>query len=843
MRSRLRRRHPFRDACRLLLALGALALGPMPGLARAQDDEPTAVLDFRNVELREVIPAIARIARKRFVYDDQISGTVTIMSDEPVSVDEMMRMFESALLLKGYAIIEGGAGEVKIVRVHQAKQMPVPILGPDAEPPDRDVFVTKLFPLQHVKAESVKDTAAQLASADGRVIADAGSNMLIITDTGASIRHIMDVVSALDVTLFDQQIEVIPLEHADAAGTLLQLQEMFGAGRDRPFPEATRRGAEGSSAPSAPEVLLQRPPQFMADTRTNSIVVVAPSAALFDVNRIVALLDVKRSGTGHLNIYHVEHVDAEDLAKTLRELAQGGGAAPGAGAAWNGGGRALGADGGLSITADGPTNSLLIQATPGDYAALRQVLSEIDVQTAQVQIEVLMLETRVDDGKSFGTNLLYRGLMGGSDSAGLYGVGSVPTGALPPALADGTGVLPAAAASSAAPFSTTLVGNTVTLTDASGVKRTVPLTAAMIEAAEKDGRTDILSSPQILTADNTEARIVVGENRGFPISQLQAVGPVSSSPFQTSTQIERRDVGITLSLTPQITTGDSVRMRIFTELSNVTDATNPYGPTTNHREIENTVYVKNGESVMIGGIIQDQLDKGENRVPMLGSLPGVGWMFRSTSQRVIRTNLMMLLTPRIVRGPTDLQKLSIEGRERFRDASGLPKDEDELRRKALEDGLDGPPEADPVRRDPEPEVIPLPAPSWPRPQISEEKPQVQRLQPQSTPAPLPVTQPAPEQLAPQGPAADRSTAPEPPLGPVFMLVLDPIRDEAKAVALVDALTTRGYHASRQIEKRDGRTVHIVRVGPYPGPTSAKRGARHILRDLKQRTRMVTAPAP
>jgi type II secretory pathway component GspD/PulD (secretin) len=421
-------------------------------------------------------------------------------------------------------------------------------------------------------------------------------------------------------------------------------------------------------------------------------------------------------------------------------------------------------------------------------------------------IEAAMLEVQIKDGNSMGTNLVYSTLFGG-ENAGQ--IGSNPGNVRIP------GALSQPSNPTSSLFSSTIIGKMVQVMDPNDPTKllNVPVVSGVITAARSDADTNIIATPKILTADNEEAQIVVGETRGFPTSQLQAVNSAATTgvlnqqtnnPFQTSTQIERQDVGVTMRITPQISEGDTVRMKIFTEISNVTDPNNPFGPTTSNRQIENTVYVKDGEAVMIGGIIQDQLDTGVNKVPFLGDIPVIGWAFRSETESVVKTNLIMVLTPRIVRDPMDLQQLTVEGREKFRaSAEGLEydNDEDEERRKALEAGIDLPNDSNPVRR--ELSTLTNRYPTSKLPELREEKQirEEERAQKQIENASAPVGN--------------------------YLVQLALVERPEDAAALLEKLMQQGYDGVVLSREENGQTLHYVQLGPYKSEADAQRVGREV----------------
>jgi general secretion pathway protein D len=910
-------------------AAGTVAAGERSGGAPEK-----VTMDFDNVEIAEIVKAMAKLVKKRFVYDERVKGTVTVLSEEPVSIEQAYHMFESVLQLKGFTIVEGSTGELKIIPSREAKQAPLDMLRDEDLPSHRDLFATRLISLHYVKAATIEPMLRQFASSDASLIGDVRTNTLLVTDTGANIAHMLQIVAALDVPLFEEQIRVIQLEHASAVELTAQLREVFGS-ESRPDAaapaqsvaansivrsraqaaaaaareaaaaaarEAGAGGAEGAGAAAGGMMGATAEPHFIPDPRTNSILVMAPHVILEQVQRIVTLLDYARPGGGTINIYRLKNADATEMAKTLASLAQGPGATgatgtgsgpnpyalsadsmrvsqagsanpfgaalppPGtiaAGSAGGPGGAAVTAvlAGDIRITAERATNALIIQSSAQQYAALIPVIEKLDVRRPQVLIEGLVLEVQVDKGDSLGTNLLYNTLFGG-DQRGT-GFSSSPTGAVPPPLSSSDPNALASAAVGAlsnAVFTSTLLGRTVTFTDAAGHVRTLPVIEAVVQASQQNNDTNIMAAPQILTADNAEAQLVVGENRPFPTQQLSAVSPLqtvgtTTPSFQTSTQVERRDVGIKMRVTPQITEGDTVRLKIFAEVSNVTSDVNPLGPTTNNRQIENTVYVNDGESVMIGGIIQDKLTSGERKVPVLGDIPVLGRLFGSQSDTVSKTNLLLLLTPHVVRGPKDLEQLTLEKRERFRAAAGEPSTpaEREQRQKAIDAGLDVPLDPNPVRREIGSHTQRYPTERLPELRQEREQREQQRqreLEQQGEPdaarsgpqagalAPEPTSSPKSPQAAPEPmPSPESAREPEGPGSAhgSYLVQLQSLESASQAMALLNRLQGLGYAGSVVLQRGDDDAVlYDIRLGPYPSEATARRAGLAVEKATKRK---------
>ncbi len=816
----------------LLLVVGS-------GAARAQDAPPAGgtmvTLDFQDAEITEVIGVIAQATGKNFLYDDRVRGRVTVISPEPVTADEAYRVFESILQVKGFTTVPSPGGILKIVPLRDAKENPLDTVTGEKPFENRDLFITRLIPLRFVKAEQISETIKPLVSKEASVISYAPTNTLIITDSAANIRRLVNIIDQIDVSTYQEQIKLIPIRYADALGMTAQLAEIFGG--DSAGAGAAAGAAGGRIRRARAAVQQQQPqqgipgvetviggggePRFIPDERTNSIVVIANKAVLREVERIIELLDYQRKGSGRIHVYRLQNADAEEIAQTLSSLASGspgGGARPAttrtnlsgaAGAAGQAAGASLGGSlgggtvadlgDGVRITADTPTNSLIIQASAEAFSTLSEVIEALDIRRPQVMVEALIMEVDVDDSQDLGAGWIYRTKVG---SNGVLGMGSSTNAS--PTVGDILGGL-----SSPGQFTTALIAGTIeVINPATGLPVVVPTIQAIITAAESDKDTNIISAPTILTADNEEAEIVVGQNIPVPTSRLQATSTTTdpNNPFQTSQNIAREDVGVTLRVTPQISEGDTVRLNIFQEISEVQSNDSTLGPTTTNRKVENVVYVRDGEAVMIGGILAEVQGETETKVPWLGDIPILGWAFKGTSDTVRKTNLLVVLTPRIVRSPDDLERITVEGRERFRDASKdqmtLSEDEEEERRAALEAGVPLPRDPNPVRRELERHDD-----RYPVEQLPELREQTQ--------------------VGEQKRLAEMEALKSKEAGGTYLVQVAHFAQAESAVSLLQKLIGDGYDGSVLTRTEQGATTHWVQLGPYPTETKAQAVARDV----------------
>ena len=825
-------------AARLLALALAVLIGPLPAHAQGVEtngrrDQALVSMDYQDMELKDVIKAVAKFTGKNFLYDDRVRGTVTVISETPVTIDEAYRVFESILQVKGFTTVEGPGGITKILPIREAKEAPIATVTGRGREPNRDLYITRLVPLKYVKADTIANTFRPLVSKDANVIAYAPTNTMIVTDTAANIRRIMTILSEIDVRTYQDQIKMIPIEYADAAQVAEYLQEIFSesqtqtqTARRRPTRARAQRASTQAQADAASTFGAAGEPRFITDERTNSIIVIAPEGTIRQVERLVKLLDYKRRGTGRIHVYRLQNADSEEMAQTLSSLTGGGGARPtavpgrAAGAAAAAGQAAAVAEleGGIRITADAPTNSLIIQASAEGFAAIRDVIEELDTRRPQVMVEALIMEADVDNDQTLGAGWLARTSFGTDDTAGEFG--SNTTGTAQPNL---LGPAPSPI-TDPGDFLARVVGKTVTLlvpdpaNPGAFIEQEFPVIQGFIQAAASDSDTNIIASPTLLTADNEEAQIIIGQNIPVPTSRLQQ-STGQADEFVTSQNIERQDVGVTLRVTPQISEGDSVRLEIFQEISNVIAFDPELGPTTTNREVENTVFVKDGEAVMIGGILQDTQTLTVNKVPFLGDIPFLGWAFKTEVEDVAKINLMVVLTPRIVRDPEDLQRLTIEQRERFRASAHeqMQFDEDELekRRKAEEAGIPLPLDPNPVRRELERHTENYPTESFPVLEQRQEQREKQRL----------------DEIE------ELSTL----AGGSFRVQVAVFRISAEAAKLLEELIRQGYDGTVYSIEEGGQTLHLVQLGPYVTEERAQQVAREVRADSGRTAMVIVEP--
>ncbi|MCP3985947.1 MAG: type II secretion system secretin GspD [bacterium] len=698
----------------LFLLAGPMSAQAPPAEDGLKTDNGHVQLDFNDVELSVVIDTIARLTNKNFIYDDRVRGRVTIVSPTKITREEAYAVFESVLQVKGFTTVETPGGAIKVIPIREAKESNIETVRGRAATPKSDRFITRLIALRFIDAEAITNTLKPLVSKDASMVAYPPTNTVILTDSASNIRRILTILQSIDVESYKEELTVIQVRHADAATLASQLSEIFDAdvasAVGQPVRARARRAAQQAAAVAAAGAPKGRV-RLITDERTNSLIVLASRPRLAEIRDVIQRLDVPVVGGGRIHVYYLRHADAEELATTLSSLIGGqiGGSAAGGrsgagGAAANPALRAAITElgDGVTVTADAPTNSLVIQATREGYDTLSQVIAQLDIERPQVLVEALIMEVDVTNGRDLGFNGFGRIFRGDSS----YALGSVTdSGAIPSVFgssstdSDGVATSTGAGALSNSILSSLFAAatrSTVAKVMVPGLDEFGALTGALVPAEDGFGNplyegsliqgilrasaslssSNILSAPHILTLDNEEAEIKIGNNIPIVTSRVESAAGQDSGGLATSQNIERQDIGITLRVTPQISEGDSLRLKIFQEITNInpgltaqTGTAEEVGVALSNRKIENVVVVGDGETIVIGGLIGEDEGDVETKVPWLGDIPILGWLFKTTDEDVQKLNLLVFLTPYIVRNEGELATETIRKREEFWESS------------------------------------------------------------------------------------------------------------------------------------------------------------------------------
>ena len=652
--------------------LGAALLAAPLALAQTQRARPAqrtearaepVTLNFVNADIEGVARAMSAILKQQFVVDPRVKGTMTLYSETPLAPREAYLNFLAALRGLGFTVVEVG-GLYKVVPEADAKLQTGTVNVGEATNRRGDQILTQIFKLSHENANNLVPVLRPLISPNNTINANPGNNTLVITDYADNLQRLAQIIAAMD-TPAAGDVEVIPLRYAVASDIAPLLQRLTDGNTPGAAPG---QGAGGTAAPS-----------ILVDTRSNSLIVrSANPSKMAGVKSLIAKLDVQPQGSaasGNIWVVHLKNADATKLAQVLRAAfsAGSGGASSGGGTPTTSplGAIPAGAAGtnnavsaaasplapstgpstGGFIQADPSTNSLVITAPEPLYRQVRGMIDKLDERRAQVYIESLIVEVTGSNTAEFGFQ--WQGLLGGKNSSNII-VGGTNFSTT------GTNLIDIDKAQ--------LSGN------ASGISLSPGLNiglvhnffgslglAAIANFLQSQANTNIMSTPNLVTLDNEEAKIIVGSNVPFVTGQFTQTGGALTNPFQT---IERKDVGITLRIKPQIGENGSIRMTIFQESSSLSAETAPgtsnAGPTTNKRSIESNVVVDDGQILVLGGLIEDTYTDEKSKVPLLGDIPYVGALFRSELRKKKRTNLMVFLRPTVLRDSESANKLSVD---------------------------------------------------------------------------------------------------------------------------------------------------------------------------------------
>jgi general secretion pathway protein D len=645
--------------CILLVCL----LSYLPGRVCAQPQKSASAgmagekvsLDFKEVELTDLIQTVSELTGKNFIYDDAVKGKVTIISPNPVALDEAYQLFLTVLNVKGFTIVPSGKVN-KIVATREAKESNLPTQLPAK---GSEQYVTRLIPLRNIDATVIANTVlSPLIPKTSNIVAYPPSNTLIITDSGANIERLVQIIQELDVPSSLDLLEVVPLEYATAEEVAQICSQVITQVAATPGPGRVARNVATAGAKEISKII-----PFV---RTNTLVVMATEEDMVTIRNLVKELDQKPSQErSHINVYYLENADAETLGKTLNEILAGikSGKPPQTG-------QTPLATEAVSITADKPTNSLIINSTPEDYEIIKGIVGRLDIKRKQVFVEALILELSMDATRKLGMSL--QGAVATASDSAVFGTSNLNSG--PVGISDFApkdGVVPSVLSKAVDGILLGGLFSPIEIIGPDGEMTTVPALSALIDISKTDSDLNILSAPRLLTSDNEEAEIIVGSN--VPIITQRLTDTGGTEGLAQSVSVERQDVALTLRITPQITEGDLVRLNVYQEITGIATSSvgdvNQVGPTLTKRMLRNTVLAENGRTVVLGGLIGNNVQKNITKVPLLGDIPVLGWLFKRKNTEEKKTNLLIFVTPKIIKDASDLEEVTHKSREimeRFR---------------------------------------------------------------------------------------------------------------------------------------------------------------------------------
>ena len=564
-------------------------------------------LDLSAVDIRVFIKTVGQLTGVNFLVDDKVTGTVTLISPSKIRLGEVYSVLESVLQTKGFAAVRAGS-LVKIVpRADGARgNLPIRVGGDPVSIPVDDSLITQIIPLQYADATQASTVMSSLISTSGQVVTFPETNTIIVTDTSSAVHRAARIIQELDVEGPQEGIEVVPLKYASANSISEQIMQIMQRGQAQ-----TARLRRGASDPQTAVGLLK----VLPDDRTNSIVIVAGPAETDMVKRIIAKLDVERPlEAGNIHVIYLEHAEAAEIEKSV-SAAMG---------RITGGSTAERREP-FQITSDESTNSLIVVASPQDYSLVEEMVAKLDIVREQVLIEFQIVEASDDTLKKLGFDWA---TLDEATADSIRGFGYTNLGPREDAL------------------SGSLEGLGIGLWKRIG---DTPEIGAILMALERNSGVNILSTPHILTSNHQEAKIVVGENVPF-VSQSRVTEFDPATPTAIRS-FDFKDVGVELTVRPHVSSGGSVRLEIDASFSKLIEGTTGLGsetPTTAQRKATTTISIGSGSTVVIGGLMRDDKDTVETKVPLLGDLPLVGGLFRSERELMQKTNLLLFITPHVL---------------------------------------------------------------------------------------------------------------------------------------------------------------------------------------------------
>ncbi|WP_394838258.1 type II secretion system secretin GspD [Pendulispora rubella] len=676
----------------------------LPQFDSAMEFEPRSpnyrvAFSLEDADLPELVRVIGQLTGKRFIFGGKVRNIkASVYSPQKVTVAEAYQAFLSILETNGLTVIPHGRF-LKIVETAGIASQSTPTVGPQQGAPVEDRYVTRMHRLRNVNADEVANLLGKFKSKDADVSSYSAGNMLILTDTGTNIRRMMSIVEEIDVGGAGDQIWMETINYASAADIAQRVNELFdikSGSSSSPPPSGPRGGppaaaaSSGGSGAGGGDLHISK---ILPDERTNKIIIVATEKAYLRILEIIKKMDVPQTTEGEIHVLPLQHADAVELTKTLNEIITGtggssgggGGGQGGRGQQQGGGGGGGGAqqqgifEGGVKVSADKATNSIVVTSSMRDYASLRAVVDRLDLPRRSVFIEAVILDLSITRSNQLGFNF-HGGDTFGENSDGLIygGLNPIKSIGLPTASPELLQGLALGVRGPAIPGSENLLGTGIT----------IPSFGLVVQALATSTDTDVLSTPHILATDNQKAIINIGENiplqQNLSLPSFPGVGTGAQSQAGALGALgglggfggfggtgARQDVGTKLTITPHLNDSNEVRLELNEEISEAKSAVGTAGvvPITK-RNAETMLVVQDQQTVVIGGLMRNRLTHSEEKIPVLGDIPVLGALFRSTKNGMEKTNLILIMTPYIIREQADLRTIyerKMEERQQFLD--------------------------------------------------------------------------------------------------------------------------------------------------------------------------------
>ncbi|WP_340678377.1 type II secretion system secretin GspD [Paraglaciecola sp.] len=638
---------PKRGLNQLVIAFGA-ALLAMSTLLAAADYSP----NFKNTEISEFINIVGKNLKKTIIVDPNVRGKITVRSYDLLTEEQYYQFFLNVLQVYDFAVVEMPSGVLKIVRAKDAKTSNIPVV--EGEKFNGDEIITRVVPLYNVPVRELAPILRQLSDSAGAgsVVGHDASNVMMLTGRAAAVNRLVEIIERVD-RAGDEEVEIVKLKFASASEMVRIIDSINKS-----------QGAQNAGGKSDPRVV--------ADDRTNSIIVSGDTKARARLINLVERMDQELQTSGNTRVIFLNYSKAEDLVKVLQGVsasiqAEEQGATKGKNAK----------NREVSIDSHEDSNALVITAEPDMMRSLEEVIRQLDIRRAQVQVEAIIVEVFEGDGTTLGVQFGSEKFGMTQFTNGVAGIGSLAVGVKDAA---GTTTKTTGFNDLGEPYeySTTTAANYATLAKLLGGVNGM-LTgvvkdgwAAVVQAISTDTNSNVLATPHLTTLDNEEAFFIVGQE--VPIITGSTTGSGNTNPFQS---VDRKEVGIKLKVTPQINEGDAVQLTIEQEVSSLSGATS-VDVLINKREIKTSVIVDDGGTIVLGGLIDEDVQESVSKVPFLGDIPILGNLFKSTTTSKRKRNLMVFIRPTIVRDGVTMNEIShrkynyIRAQQLKRQAEGIP---------------------------------------------------------------------------------------------------------------------------------------------------------------------------
>ncbi|MGD9842206.1 MAG: type II secretion system secretin GspD [Steroidobacteraceae bacterium] len=607
----------FRQPLVILLITSLLCIASAS--AQQADSRATITPNYKDADLAQITEAVSAVTGKSIIIDPRVKAQVTMLSSTPMSPNAFYEAYLSILQVHGYVAVPSGGNTIVIMPDANARQVPANDL-PGTVDGNSSELVTQVVAVHNVSAAQLVPILRPLVATYGNLVAYSASNMLVITDRANNVNRMLRIIERID-RASDESYEIIQMQNATAAEILKVVNSLNAAS-----------GAAAQATEGGQQL------KVVADERTNSIILSGDKSTRLRLKTLITYLDTPLQSGGNTKTRFLEYADAEALATSLKAQIQGiaqsvtGTAAPGGVASTT---TSSAASNSVSIWADKATNALVVSAPPKVMEQIMAIVDALDIRRAQVHVEAIVVEVSATKAAELGVNWALYGSNGSNVPAAVFSGGTNPITSL-------------AAVAATGDYTSLPSGTTF------GIGRIVDSGAsfaAILRALQEDGNTNVISTPSIITLDNQEAKIEVTQQVPLITGQYASTGTDNSnSTVNPFTTVTREDVGTKLTITPKINKGGSVTLKISQEASSLSQQTGDAGSLiTNKRSIENVVMVDDGQTIVLGGLLEDNLVEGNSRVPILGSIPILGNLFKSRNSKKTKTNLLVFIKPTILR--------------------------------------------------------------------------------------------------------------------------------------------------------------------------------------------------